>query len=391
MILVFNSGSSSLKFALFDSRLKAAVQGQIDWAGGNRRRALLTLTAGTSPLPSETIDCRDDRSAARAAFDAVQPFCPKPIAAIGHRVVHGGLEFRETVLIDAKVRRRIAELGRLAPLHNPPALRTIAAAAECLPDVPQAAVFDTSFYRDLPEAATLYAIPYEWHKKYGLRRFGFHGLSHQYCAMRAAELLRRRPASLRIVTCHLGGGCSATAVRGGKPVASTIGYSPLEGLIMGTRCGSVDPGLILSLQREHGVPVGEIDRALNYSSGLLGISGLSPDHAQLEKAARAKNERARLALTMFHEQLRSAIAGLAASMNGADAIVFTERIGEHSAEMRKTVCEGLGFMGVALDLRKNARAIPDVDIASAGSKVRVLVIHSREELMVARETARALI
>lgn len=388
MILVFNSGSSSLKFALFDAEFNSAAEGQIDWASGDRRQAKRTLAVRGKAFPEKMLSATTDEAAARAAFECVEPFCDQPIRGIGHRVVHGGLEFRETVRIGAAVRKRIGQLSKLAPLHNPPALRTIEAAAKCLPKVPQAAVFDTAFYRDLPEAATIYAVPYEWHRKYKIHRFGFHGLSHDYCARRAAEFLGRPSRGFRVVVCHLGGGCSATAVLSGKPVASTMGFSPLEGLTMGTRCGSIDPGLLLHLQRDCGVSLQEIDDALNYRSGLLGISGLSPNHAELERAARQGNPRAKLALALFHGQVRSAIASLTACLGGLDAIVFTERIGEHSPAMRAEVCGGLSFMGARLDTACNKKAKADTDIATKESPVRVLVLHTREELMVARETAR---
>ena len=304
---------------------------------------------------------------------------------MGHRVVHGGVEFRDSVLIDGRVKVGIASLNKLAPLHNPPVLKAIEAVETLLPGVPQVAVFDTAFFAQLPPKAYLYALPYEFYERWGIRRFGFHGLSHAYCAERAAELLGRPMSELRVISCHLGGGCSAAAVRGGVAVATTIGFSPLDGLMMGTRSGSVDPGILLHLQREHGLTVEELDRTLNYSSGLLGISGVSSDLAQIETAAARGNERARLAFDMFADQVRSAIGALAATLGGVDALTFTDRVGEHSAALRAAACDGLEFMGVRLDPELNADPKPDGDVATPDSPARILVIHTREELAVARE------
>jgi acetate kinase len=393
--LAINAGSSSLKFGLFhDDSLERLVTGEIDWAGGNRQEAQLTVRPrqGTTvrswlPVPDHATAAAGAIQAALGAAHSATKGAPV-ITAVGHRVVHGGEEFRASVLIDDRVKAAIARLCEIAPLHNPPALKAIEAAESALPGKPEVAVFDTAFYTQLPPRAYLYAAPYDWYEQRGIRRFGFHGISHAYCATRAAELLRRDPAQLRVITCHLGGGCSATAVRGGRAVATTSGFSPLEGLMMGTRCGSIDPGILLHLQRQSGMTPRDLDRALNHASGLLGISGVSADLAQIEVAAAQGNQRARLAFDMFADRVRSAIGGLAATLGGLDALTFTDRIGERSAALRAAVCEGLGFMGVCLDAERNATVRPEGDVATADSPARVLVIHTEEELMVAREARR---
>jgi acetate kinase len=396
-ILAINSGSSSLKFGLFDAgTLEPLVEGDIDWAQGDRGQAKFTLRPQTGGQMTSLLSVPDDFAAAQCAVNAILNSGPPggngrvKVTVVGHRVVHGGAEFRDSVLIDDRVKGGIAGLNKLAPLHNPPLLKAIEAVEKSLPGVPQVAVFDTAFFAHLPPKAFLYALPYEYYERWGIRRFGFHGLSHGYCVGRAAELVGRPLSELRVISCHLGGGCSAAAVRGGEAIATTLGFSPLEGLMMGTRPGSVDPGILLHLQREHGLTVEELDRALNYSSGLLGISGVSSDLAQIETAAAQGNERARLAFDMFADRVRAAVGALAATMGGVDALTFTDRIGEHSAALRAAACEGLSFMGLCLDPERNADPKPDTDVARPDSAARVFVIHTQEELMVAREARRVM-
>jgi acetate kinase len=394
-ILAINTGSSSLKFGLFEVQAcEPLLTGELDWAHGDRTRANFTLHPHNGRPTTSRVAVPDDFTAAKVAVNAVLAAAPHGsngncgISLVGHRVVHGGAEFRESVLIDSKVKRAIDGLSQLAPLHNPPALKAIEATETLLPGVPQVAVFDTAFFARLPPKAFLYAIPYTYYEAWGIRRFGFHGLSHAYCAERVAQMLDRPLSSLRLISCHLGGGCSAAAVRGGIAIATTTGFSPLDGLMMGTRPGSVDPGILLHLQRQHGLSLEEIDRDLNRSSGLLGVSGLSPDFAQIEAAAARGNERARLAFDMFVDRLRSAIGSLAATLGGVDAIVFTDRVGEHSPALRAAACEGLEFMGLQLDPNRNATCKPDADLAKAESPARILVVHTQEELVVAREAHR---
>src|ERR1035437_1450009 len=393
--LAINAGSSSLKFGLFsDETCERLVSGEIDWADGNRNQAQLIIQPRQGTPVCSRLSVTDDSTAAACAIQAVLGAAitatngSEAITAVGHRIVHGGAEFRASVLIDNKVKAAIARLSDLAPLHNPPALKAIEAAEAALPANPQVAVFDTAFYAHLPPKAYLYPVPYGWLQNWGVRRFGFHGISHAYCASHAAKMVGRDLARLRIIPCHLGGGCSATAVRGGIAVATTTGFSPLEGLMMGTRCGSIDPGILLHLQRQQALTAQELDRALNRSSGLLGVSGVSADLAQIEVAAAQGNQRAALAFDMFADRVRSSIGALATALGGVDAITFADRIGERSVALRAAVCEGLQFMGVRIDPQLNAIVRQDADIAATDSPARVLVIHTEEELMVAREVHR---
>lgn len=386
-ILVLNAGSTSLKFALFSAADdRALLSGGIDWPDGNRSQACLTIRRIGAAAEQSRVDVPDGRAAARCAIEVVS--MEFPIEAAGHRVVHGGSALRESRLIDASVKTALARLVPLAPLHNPPALEAIEGVEKALPGVPQVAVFDTAFFSGLPEQAFLFGLPYAWSERYGARRFGFHGISNGYCSERASELLGRK--DLRLINCHLGGGCSVTAVKAGVPVRTTMGFSTLDGLMMGTRCGPIDPGLLLYLQRECGVELEVLEHALTCESGLLGISGISADMARIEAAAEQGNARARLAFGMFADQVRAAIGGLAVGMGGLDALVFTDRIGENSPALRAAACEGLECLGVQLDASLNQDCKADADVAAAQSPVRVLVLQTREEFMIARETRRVL-
>lgn len=395
-ILVINAGSSSLKTGLFDNDAREALaSGSVDWAEGGRRQASLVLRTAAGRELREIVAVPDDQSAIqcilgalRLTADGAEPV--SEIRAVGHRIVHGGAEFQNSVLIGSEVKAGIDRLSELAPLHNPPALAAIDAVEKALPGMPQVAVFDTTFYASLAPKAYIYPLPYEWYSNWGVRRFGFHGISHAYCATRSAELLRRNPNDLRLVSCHLGGGCSATAIKGGAAIATTLGFTTLDGLMMGTRSGAIDPGILTYLQRRHGMTVERIDDALMNKSGLLGVSGVSLDLARIESAAAQGNERARLAFDMFADQVRSAIASLAVKMGGIDALVFTDRIGENSPALRAAACEGLECLGACLDPVRNAANHPDSDIATDTSRARILVIHTREELMIARETGRVI-
>jgi len=393
-ILALKAGSTSLKFALFEMEPgEPLATGNISWANGQRQRAKLTMRQrGQEPVRSE-VSVPDDTAAAQCALQALTKSQLPDIKLAGHRVVHGGAEFRSAVQIDDGVKEKIRRLGELAPLHNPPALSTIEAALSLLPQVPHAAVFDTTFFSTLPEKAYIYPLPYEWYTDWGIRRFGFHGISHGYCARRVVELMRsighRRTQPLRSVICHLGGGCSATAVRDGIAVATTMGFTPLEGLMMGTRCGSVDPSILLHVQRKHGLNVQQLEDALIHRSGLLGVSGLSADLLDIEQAMAAGNTRAKLAFEIFAERVRCAIGALATTLGGLDSLVFTAGIGEHSAAMRALVCEGLQFLGVQLDPKANESATGDAEISLAGGNVRVFVIGTKEELEVARQAKQA--
>ncbi|HZI67673.1 MAG TPA: acetate/propionate family kinase [Thermoanaerobaculia bacterium] len=306
--------------------------------------------------------------------------------AVGHRVVHGGTLYRESVVIDEQVVTALAGLSSLAPLHNPPAIAAIRRARELLPNVPHVAVFDTAFFAKLPPRSHVYPLPYEWHTDWGVRRFGFHGISHAYCAERARELLSGA-RDLRVVVCHLGQGCSASAVLGGRARATTMGFTPMEGLMMASRSGSVDPGILIHALRR-GVGVEDLDVALNRRSGLLGVSGVSSDYREVEASAKGGNERARLALDMYADRVRETVGALATALGGIDALVFTAGVGENSASLRAAVCERLEFLGLRLDRTMNEVAEPDCDVAAAESQGRILVIRTRENLMIAREARR---
>ena len=386
-ILVLNAGSSTLKFALFDAAARAELaSGLVDWRGTHDAATLDFQTPGSPNLQSDKRisgygEATDWilRSLAELRFE-------EPITRVGHRVVHGGTEFRHSVLIDDRVCAALERIAELAPLHNPPALSTIAAARSALPSATHLAAFDTSFFADLPERGFLYPLPYEWYRQYGIRRFGFHGISHEWCAMRTAEMLGRTgDPSLRIVSCHLGSGCSATAVRGSTPLATTMGFTPLEGLMMGTRSGSIDPGILCYLLEHHGFTAPELEHCLNHDSGLLGVSGVSADLRQIEQALAAGNERAQLALDMFCDRVRATIGALAVTLGGVDALVFTAGVGEHSATVRGQVCDGLQCLGLELDLQANLGTAGDCTIARSGSPGQILVLRTREEQMIARD------
>lgn len=369
-ILSVNAGSSTLKLALFDDHAqREAAKVVIPFQGGGdgMREALERGLHGLA---------------------AMAPPEAAGIHAVGHRVVHCGGQWCEPTRIDAHVRSTIACFEEFAPLHNRSELQAITAAMHRFPDIPHVAAFDTTFFAALPDRAAIYPLPYAWHAEWGVRRFGFHGLNHEYAAGRAAEMLRRDPAELRVVVLHLGNGCSASAVRGGKPVATSMGFTPLEGLMMGTRSGSVDPGILVYVQRRHGMDVEALDRALNFESGLLGVSGVSGDVREVEEAAAEGNQRARLALEIYAARAREVVGGLAVAMGGVDALVFTAGVGENSADLRAVICEGLECLGLRIDAGRNDAAKPDAEIGAAEDPGRILVIRAREALMIARATRR---
>jgi acetate kinase len=309
---------------------------------------------------------------------------------VGHRIVHGGNRFRTSTLIDDQVRDDLERLVELAPLHNTPALAGIRAIEDTLPGIPQVAVFDTTFHRTLAPPEYVYPLPYEWYERWGLRRFGFHGLSHEYCAERAAALLGQEPAELTLVNCHLGSGCSLAAIEGGRSVATTMGFTPLEGLMMATRSGSVDPGLLLYLQQSRHMDAAGLEDILNHESGIKGITGRSGDMRDVLDARQKGDERAALAFDIYTLRIREGIGAMAAHLGGLDALSFTDGVGEHVPEVREAVLAPLEWLGIKLDRAANRAAHADVDVAATDSRVRVLIIHTREELMVAREAHRLL-
>jgi acetate kinase len=358
---------------------------------------ILVVNAGSSSVKLRLLDADDSILAATdlpsmassGTADRMQSFVHEAgeIDAIGHRVVHGGSEFRESLALTDEIIARLQLVSDLAPLHNPPALSALEAIRRLLPDHLNVACFDTAFHATIPERAATYAIPRAWIAR-GVRRFGFHGLSHAYAARRSAELLGRASSKLRIVTCHLGAGASLAAVAYGRSVDTTMGFTPLEGLVMATRSGSVDPGGLLWLQRSLPVSPAEMERMLEKESGLLALAGNS-DMRQVLQDAAVGDERARLAVEIYIHHLRRSIGSMAASMMGLDAIAFTGGVGEGSAQIRAAACEGLGFLGVSLDAARNEAENPvDRDLSGSGAIVMVTLIHAREELEIAREVRR---
>jgi acetate kinase len=309
---------------------------------------------------------------------------PTDIAMVGHRVVHGGQEYEESTLISAAVKAAIKNLCILAPAHNPANLEGIEVAERLLPTVPQVAVFDTAFHRQMPLPAAVYPGPYEWFEQ-GIRRYGFHGISYQYCTQRAAQLLGKDLKSLRLIVCHLGNGCSLAAIQEGRSIDTTMGFTPMEGAMMGSRSGSIDPGILLYLLREKGYSAEQVDTTLNKASGLKGVSGVSSDMRQIMQAIAEGNIRAKLAFDIYVHRLRFFLGAMLAVLGGADALVFTGGVGEHSAAVRAGVCEPFGFLGLKLDAEKNALSPADEDIATPDSSVRALIIHTEEDWVIAQE------
>ncbi len=314
----------------------------------------------------------------------------KEVSAIGHRVAHGAESFKESTLVDDEVIAEIGRLGAIAPLHNPAhVLGLNSAKAVFGADVPNVVVFDTVFHATMPRKAYMYAVPYEWYDEHKVRRYGFHGTSHKFVSLTAAEFLGKKPEELKIVTCHLGNGSSIAAVDGGKVVDTSMGFSPLAGLLMGTRAGDVDPSVVTFIAEKTGMTGPEMSQYLNKKGGFLGVSGISSDCRDLEIAAGEGNDRAALALEMLVYQIQKFIGSYTAAMNGLDCIVFTGGIGENSASTRAKVCEGLGWFGVEIDAEQNAkRGLAVNDITAANGKVKVLVVQTNEELMIARDTKR---
>jgi len=390
-VLVCNAGSSSLKFSLFEAaREELLADGGIDWTS-KPTRMVVRVTA--QPEIRQELPPQQHADAVARILDTLQAGASPPLRgpgdvhAVGHRVVHGGQRYTTAVRITSEVQQAIGDLAELAPLHNPASLAVIAAVERALPRVPQVAAFDTAFHATLSEAARTYPVPRKWTRDWGLRRYGFHGLSHAYCARRAAELIGRDDA--RVIVAHLGNGASVSAVRAGVCVDTSMGFTPLEGLMMGTRSGTVDPGLLIYLLREKGLSVDQLDHALNYESGLLGISGFSSDMREI-LAALPHDAVARLAVDVYVHRVRQTVGAMAATLGGVDALVFTAGVGEHAAEIRERVCNNLGHLGLELDRTANRDCAPDRDVAGPGSRGRILVIATREDLTIVRETVRLL-
>jgi acetate kinase len=367
--LALNAGSSTLKAALYDVEPGSALATPLEphWRDELRWDPLRGVVAAAEMLR---------RVSSHASVDVV-----------GHRIVHGGARFRDPQRLTSEVKHAVSSLATSAPLHNAAALKGVTEAERVVgKDTPQVGVFDTAFHADLPLAARTYPGPRDWLEQ-GLRRFGFHGINHEFAVHRAAHLLDRPLAELRLISCHLGSGCSLAAVGAGRSVDTTMGFTPLEGLLMGTRSGSIDPGLLLHLLRERGTSVDAIDKILNHQSGLRGLSGLSGDLREVLAAVERGDEAARLAFDVYIHRLRFHIGAMLPALGGLDAIIFTGGVGEHAAQVRAAALEPFAFLGVQLDPARNAYAVADADVAANGSTVRVLVIRAREEWAIARAAA----
>ena len=390
-VLVLNCGSSSLKYQLIDmetenvmakglcerigiegSRLKHQPEGKDavifdDYQESHAVSVKMVLDALTHP-----------------EYGVVKSM--KEINAVGHRVVHGGEYFASSVIITDEVKEALEKCCDLAPLHNPANLIGIAACEEIMPGVPQVGVFDTAFHQTMPERAYLYALPYEYYEKYKVRRYGFHGTSHRFVSEEVCKMLDRPYDQTKTVTCHLGNGGSICAVRNGKSIDTTMGFTPLEGLVMGTRAGDVDVAAVTYLMKKEGLTADEMDNILNKKSGVLGLSGVSSDFRDIEEAAEAGNDRAEIALDVFAYKVAKRIGAYASAMNGVDAIVFTAGLGENSGATRRAICDYLGWMGVHIDSYNNSLRGKAIEISATDSRVRVYVIPTNEELVIARDT-----
>ncbi len=394
-VLVLNSGSSSIKYQLFNMEEESVLaRGIVERIGIEDSFLEQENIEGEELLWQE--DVADHSQGISLVIDALQDEKKgvlenmDEINALGHRVVHGGEKFADSVLITSEVVEKIEEVSELAPLHNPPNLAGIKECQRLMPDKPQVGVFDTAFHQTMPEEAYIYALPYEYYQKYGIIRYGFHGTSHKFVSRRAAELMDKALEELKIITCHLGNGASVAAVDQGRSVDTSMGLTPLEGLVMGTRCGDIDPAIVPFLQKKEGLEPEEVDSIMNKESGLLGISGISNDSRDVSEAAQQGNKRARLAAKVFNYRVKKYIGAYAAAMGGTDAIVFTAGIGENDGAIRAAILENLEFLGFKLDETKNNTRGEEIDISTPGSRVKVFAIPTNEELVIARDTAKIL-
>ena len=394
-VLVLNSGSSSQKSCLYSiaatpstDPLPCVWEGKIEWNGSSAHSSI--KSGGTSRHG-------EIQAGSRAEYierlltsiwtgEASAISSPKDIDVVGHRVVHGGPRYLEPTIVDSEVTKAIAAVSAFAPLHNRAELEGMEIAAKLLGKLPQVAVFDTGFHRTMPPSASTYAGPYEWLEQ-GIHRYGFHGINHQYCSERAPQLLGRSSSGLKIVSCHLGNGCSLAAIRDGRSVDTTMGFTPLDGVMMGTRSGSVDPGILTYLMRQHKLSGEQLDNLLNKKSGLLGLSGISGDMREILSAIKADHDRAKLAFAVYVHRLQSAIGSMVGVLGGVDVLIFTAGVGENAPEVRAAVCDNLAFLGLRIDPQKNEVASSkrgDSDISADKSRVRTLVICAQEDWMIAR-------
>ncbi len=390
-VLVINCGSSSLKYQLLDmAQEKLLAKGLVERIG--LKEGVHTYTpAGGDPVRTER-PIPDHAAAIALVLEALTD--PEhgvlksmdEVAAVGHRVVHAGEKYSGSVVITEDVIDALKECIPLAPLHNPANITGIEAARKVMPDVPMVGVFDTAFHQAMPDRAYIYPIPYELYEKYKIRRYGFHGTSHRYVTLRTAEILERDVEELNLVTCHLGNGASVAAVQGGRSIDTSMGLTPLEGLMMGTRSGDIDPAIVGYLARRLDMKLAEVEQMLNKKSGLLGISGISSDLRDVERAFAKGNDRARLALEVYAYHIRKYIGAYAVALGRVDGIIFTAGVGEHASLVREWACQGLEAIGAALDPFKNATRHDEAIISKAASRVKIMIVPTNEELMIARDT-----
>ena len=394
-LLIFNAGSSSQKSCLYDfigeslplHPLKALWESKVDWLNGSTVQVETTIASGLTSKAE--IQAQSRLEVTQYVFKTLCEGDTQVLSnlaeidGVGHRVVHGGTKYVESTRITPDVKAAIMDLARLAPLHNPINLEGIEAIEQTLGRIPQVAVFDTAFHAKLPLSAMVYSGPYDWYEQ-KIRRYGFHGISHQYCTQRSAQLLGKNLEDLRLIVCHLGNGCSLSAIRDGHSVNTSMGFTPLEGLMMGTRSGSVDPSILIYLMRQ-GYTADQLEQMLNKRSGLKGISGVSSDLRQVQEAATAGNRRAQLALDMFIQRLRSGIGEMLLSLDRLDAIIFTGGIGENSPMIRASACSPLMPYGLEIDAHLNADHPVDQDIATIRSSVRAIVVHTQEDWIIAQD------
>lgn len=393
-VLVLNCGSSSLKYQLIDMENEEVLcKGLVERIGidGSILKHEKEGLDGKHVVEQPMKDHKDAIGHVLSAVvdptvGAVKEM--KEIDAVGHRIVHGGEKFASSAVLTDEVIAAIEDCSDLAPLHNPANLMGVEACKAILPDVPMVGVFDTAFHQTMPEKSFMYGLPHELYKKHGVRRYGFHGTSHLYVSQKAAEMLGKKPEDLKIITCHLGNGASITAVDGGKSVDTSMGLTPLEGLIMGTRCGDIDPAIIPFVMKKEGLDADGVDKLMNKESGVYGMTGISSDFRDIEDAAAEGNQLAINALDAYAQRVKKYIGAYAAEMNGVDAIVFTAGLGENGIGMREMICADMDFMGIKLDPEKNDVRGKDRIISSDDSRVKVLLIPTNEELMIARDTLR---
>lgn len=390
-ILVINCGSSSLKYQVLDMNGEILLAKGLVERIGMEGSVITHEKIGMDKVVNET-PMESHKEAIALVLDAVAH--PEhgvvkdmsEIGAVGHRVVHAGEKYAHSVLIDDDVIAALEECVELAPLHNPPNLLGIAACQELMPNTPMVGVFDTAFHQTMPPESYIYAIPYEYYQKHKIRRYGFHGTSHKYVAQRCADIMNCNLDDLKIITCHLGNGASVSAIKRGECIDTSMGFTPLEGLVMGTRSGDIDPAIVTYIRQKENLDQGVANEILNKKSGVLGISGVSSDFRDLEAAAEEGNERAQLAIKVFAHKVRFYIGAYIAEMNGVDAIVFTAGVGENDIAMRDIICNDLGNLGIKLDLVKNKTRGKEMIISRDDSRVKIILIPTDEELMIARDT-----